>query len=509
MDDSGLFTELLAVADRPISTSRLLNNSCAILRKLPWLEAGPQCALLLKHPTHFIPAVAEGFALDSSLGACRNQLSQCACQKVIKSEQAAILRCNAGLLCSPEPLLFMPLIAEQKPVGVLALATHHSGIFTVQQTATLKLAATLIANALSRLITEEIVELRELELEEARLEVVQKLGVASEYKDKETARHIVRMSEYAAIIAKGLGLSFEEQERIRLTAPMHDVGKIGIPDRILLKPGPLTAEEFEQMKTHTLIGSKILSGDSKLMQDARAIAIGHHEKWDGSGYPNGLQGEQIPLYSRICAVSDVFDALTSKRPYKDAWPTRDARQWIEEQSGHHFDPQVVAAFQTTFPEIQRIKALFSDEVINPNEKLNLPALPTQQHEFFHWDDSLSVGIDAIDAHHRYLIDLTNSVCRAVTDGHGSKKIGRALKALVSYTHVHFQAEENLMRQHHHPRFEIHCQEHAYFCQVLNQQLEEFRQNPLLLGHETLTFLKEWLINHVTGEDRHLRNLADT
>ncbi len=507
MDDSSLLSAMLATAASPVSTNRLLQKVTSIMSETAWLETGDKSALLLKHQSQFIPAVVQGFAVENSLTSCRNNKGDCACRLVLETQQAAVLHCELGVLQGAGPFLLIPLISGDQELGVIALSTTRSGNFSSQQIGTLKVLASIISNALCRLITEEIVELRELELEEARLEVVQKLGIASEYKDKETGRHILRMSEYAAIIAKGLDLAFEVQESIRLTAPMHDVGKIGIPDAILLKPGPLTDDEYRLMKTHTEIGRTILSGETQLMRDARSIAIGHHEKWDGSGYPSGLIGEDIPLYSRICAVSDVFDALTSKRPYKEPWPVSKARQYIEQQSGSHFDPSVVKAFLKTLPEILRVKELYRDEVINPDEKLSFPAIPLQDNAFFNWDDSLSVGIDTIDEHHRYLIDLTNDVSHAVIEGHGSKKIGRALKALISYTHVHFQAEEELMKKHGHPRLAIHSQEHAYFCHELEKQLQEFRTNPLLLGHETLVFLKEWLIGHVKGEDIHLRVLA--
>jgi response regulator RpfG family c-di-GMP phosphodiesterase len=192
---------------------------------------------------------------------------------------------------------------------------------------------------------EEEVRRRTQELRDTQLEIVQRLGQAAEWRDLETALHIDRMSRLSQRLALAAGMSEEEAEMLLYASAMHDVGKIGIPDRVLLKPGPLDPEEWEVMKTHTTIGANILSGStSPLLQMAEEIALTHHEKWDGSGYPRGLVGPEIPLVGRICAICDVFDALTSKRPYKEAWPPTDALDELRSQSGRHFDPRLVELF---------------------------------------------------------------------------------------------------------------------------------------------------------------------
>jgi len=192
---------------------------------------------------------------------------------------------------------------------------------------------------------EETVRKRTQELADSRFEIIQRLGRAAEYKDNETGNHIVRMSKFSQMLAKAAGLSETETEMILNAAPMHDIRKIGIPDRVLLKPGKLDAEEWEIMQSHVTIGADLLSGgESALMMMARNIALLHHEKWDGSGYPNGLAGEEISIEGRICALCDVFDALTSERPYKKAWSIEDAMALIHEQSGKHFDPNLVTLF---------------------------------------------------------------------------------------------------------------------------------------------------------------------
>jgi putative two-component system response regulator len=186
---------------------------------------------------------------------------------------------------------------------------------------------------------------RTRDLEQARLEILDRLAIAAEYRDDATQEHAWRLGRTSALLALGLGLPDQEVELIRRAAPLHDIGKIGIPDAILLKPGRLTDEEFEQIKTHTTIGAEILSGSrSQLLGMAERIALTHHERWDGRGYPRGLAGEQIPLPGRIVAVADVFDALTHERPYKPAWPLQEAVAEIPSQAGGQFDPDVVGAF---------------------------------------------------------------------------------------------------------------------------------------------------------------------
>jgi CHASE2 domain-containing sensor protein len=200
---------------------------------------------------------------------------------------------------------------------------------------------------------EEEVRRRTQELRDTQLEIVQRLGQAAEWRDLETAIHIDRMSRLSQRLALAAGMSEEEAEMLLYASAMHDVGKIGIPDRVLLKPGPLDPEEWEVMKTHTTIGANILSGsNSPLLQMAEEIALTHHEKWDGSGYPRGLVGPEIPLVGRICAICDVFDALTSKRPYKEAWPPADALDELRSQSGRHFDPRLVELFLDFAPELR-------------------------------------------------------------------------------------------------------------------------------------------------------------
>lgn len=208
---------------------------------------------------------------------------------------------------------------------------------------------------------EEKVAERTQELQKTRLEVIHRLGLAAEYRDNETGLHIIRMSKISAELAKAAGLSDYECELILHSSPMHDIGKLGVPDSVLLKPGKLDAEEWEVMKTHTTIGADILSGgDTELLKQAQLIALTHHEKWDGTGYPKGLKGEEIPLEGRIVAIADVFDALTSERPYKKIWSDNTAINYIKEMSGKQFDPELVEIFVSIFPKIQAINERYSE-----------------------------------------------------------------------------------------------------------------------------------------------------
>lgn len=199
------------------------------------------------------------------------------------------------------------------------------------------------------------------ELKRTRLQVIESLGRAAEYKDNETGMHVKRMSHYAQLIALAAGLPATWAEQLLHAAPMHDIGKIGTPDHILLKPGRLTDEEMVIMRQHAEIGADILGQcDSSLMQMAAKVARYHHEKWDGTGYPHGLAGDAIPLEARIVALTDVFDALTSARPYKAAWSIEQALDYIQQQSGKHFDPALVPLLLEQLPYILEIKARWAD-----------------------------------------------------------------------------------------------------------------------------------------------------
>lgn len=210
---------------------------------------------------------------------------------------------------------------------------------------------------------EQKIKERTEEVCRTRLSIIRCLGRAAEHNDNETGFHVLRMAHFCKLLALKAGFSEDDAELLFQAAPMHDVGKIAIPDSILKKQGPLSDDEWKTMKRHVELGVEILEDeddDSELMQMARCVAGGHHEKWDGSGYPLGLAGEDIPITARIATIADVFDALTTERPYKEAWSTDRALRYLRENTGTHFDPTLISHFEQILPEVLAIKSRYAD-----------------------------------------------------------------------------------------------------------------------------------------------------
>ena len=254
-------------------------------------------------------------------------------------------------------ILSAPMVNHQeKTIGVFQVLNKKKGKFAKQDEEILTIITSQAAAAV------ENVQLYE-ELRETQREAILRLAIAAEFRDEDTANHIRRMAEYSVVIARQMKFPVDWIETLQLAAPMHDAGKLGVPDAILLKPGKLTDEEFDQMKLHTLKGANILKGSkSPLIQMAERIALTHHEKWDGTGYPHGLSGEKIPIEGRIASLADVYDALSSKRPYKEPWPEEKIVGLIKENRGSQFDPAVVDAFFKTYDEIKKVKAAITDSL---------------------------------------------------------------------------------------------------------------------------------------------------
>ncbi len=255
------------------------------------------------------------------------------------------------------PIIFVTALGDEKDEAS-AFEAGGSDFLTkpVKRIVVLKRIRTQLASLDQMRRLEAEVQKRTREIESTRMKVIQCLGKAAEFRDNETGNHVIRMSHFAERIALAYGLDADEARLYLYATPMHDVGKIGIRDTILLKPGRLDEEELKEMRTHCEIGEKILGErDSLLLETASICAKTHHERWDGKGYPAGLAGEDIPLVGRIAAVADVFDALTSKRPYKEAWPIAKAAGEIQNSSGTQFDPAVVEAFHKALEEILVIR----------------------------------------------------------------------------------------------------------------------------------------------------------
>lgn len=230
----------------------------------------------------------------------------------------------------------------------------ESGIFSAKDLEYLSLAASYSGKSLeSAMLANEI--------EETQKEIIFTMGEIGESRSKETGNHVKRVAEFSYIIARGLGMSREEADILRMASPMHDIGKVAIPDAVLKKPGKLDEDEFNIMKSHTDIGYGLLKNSKrKILKTAAIVASQHHEKWNGRGYPNGLKGEEIHIYGRITAIADVFDALGSDRVYKKAWELDRILNLFKEERGEHFDPQVVDAFMKELPKILKVRDQYSD-----------------------------------------------------------------------------------------------------------------------------------------------------
>jgi hemerythrin-like metal-binding protein len=250
------------------------------------------------------------------------------------------------------------------------------------------------------------------------------------------------------------------------------------------------------MRNHTLFGEAIFTGQDEVTQMARDIAGGHHEHWDGSGYPYGLQGEKIPLAARVCAIADVFDALTTPRHYARLWPFDEAARFIIGQAGSFFDPTLVGAFEAGLPEISRIKDLYMDVSVDPRE----PFLLTQRHQrtnsWFAWDASFNSGIDIIDEQHQYLFDLVNELHDAIADHRSAYQIARAIKALELYADVHFKKEKQIKANNNVRMAEKISVRYNRFKYKMLKFKNLMHDDPLVDGQDILSFLHSWLMNHV-------------
>ncbi|MDD5057580.1 MAG: bacteriohemerythrin [Sideroxydans sp.] len=482
----------------------LLERLFGVLKNYPDLQLESRGAILLLNPRgRFFqvaqygmdPAWKSPIGWDTGVFSKPEVTNYCHLQTItlpIASEQARIV--------------LLPLSKEGQGVGYAVLFAAPGFELNAIHTEFMSDLALALSGLVQRAWTNETLRIRELELEDARADALRSLGAASEYRDKKTGWHIMRMTNFAQAIAKTMGMSEAQRELLYVAAPMHDVGKIGIPDSVLLKPGKLTAEEYAVMKTHTEIGVTILEGKDTLIAAARDIAGSHHERWDGEGYPEGLKDEQIPLLARVCAVADVFDALTSTRPYKTAWTVEEAHAFILSESGKHFDPLVVRAFDEALPELLRISQLYRDDIIDPKQVLALPPVKHRENGWIPWDDELSVGIDVIDEHHRYLFDLINELYLVVVGKRGAREVARVVKSLDAYAKIHFRAEEKMMEHYRYEGLERQTHQHLAFENKIAEFCEELHANPLVAPFDVLFYLRDWLIHHISIEDAQLVSL---
>jgi len=498
-----LVVELSMIGGTDSNLDALLERMITVLEKLPQLRLQHRGAIFMYSPRNSPVRVAQyGLKLnllqeeeDDPLHGYQTPF----CKECISLRHTSPAGCHN--------LLILPLQNGLTNLGQVVLFADPKWTPIRSEFEFMTDLSRALSDIINRFLLGEVLRMREVELEESRADAIRRLGTASEYRDSDTGMHIMRMTAISVVIGKALGLSLEERELLSITAPMHDVGKIGVADAIMLKPDRLTPSEFNIMKSHTEIGGSILLGSDTLVVTAREIALYHHENWDGSGYPTGLRGEQIPVLARVCAIADVFDALVTARPYKEAWSLQQAIDWIKEQSGLKFDPAVVAAFDSALPEILRIRELYRDDVIDPHQVIHLPEIPCRELRWISWDENLNVGIASIDEHHRYLFDLTNDLINVVANRLGARELGRVLKGLGEYAVIHFSAEEKMMEHLSYEGLALQQVMHRHFLERLHEFKREIHENPLVAQHEILIFLKKWLVGHIRDEDSKLSVLV--
>lgn len=312
----------------------------------------------------------------------------------------------------------------------------------------------------------------------------------AEHRDTDTGVHVLRVARLVGQTARKLQkhkkysslINDDFIEHMSTASILHDVGKISTLDRVLLKQGPLTPEEREHMQRHALVGAQLLRqarslmGESLYLQLGEQVAMSHHEWFNGAGYPLGLRGEEIPLAGRICAIADVFDALTSRRPYKAPWATEEALAEIRRLSGRQFDPVVVDAFE---------------EVVRERQLVSL----------VEWTDSMSVGDHHIDEQHQILMDTINQLASAESLN-DRPVLSMIVDELIAYAVFHFHYEEELMEKCGFPLVENHRRAHAAFTEWVSEARDRFHHHRRdLLGERILNFLRDWLRDHIQGEDQ--------
>ena len=510
-------SSLLKASLRDYSIKELLTEILAVLTKISWLNVFPQGAIFLANGKEELVLLAHHKLAPELQNLCATiKIGSCLCGLAAKEKKIIFNNCvNEDHTITFESMkphghYNIPLVKDDKLLGVVVLYVPHGHKQQKNETLFMEMLGDTISSIIAKKILEEQLKISHYEIAESQSETMRRLLAASEFRDNETGMHIKRMTEYAVAIGKQLHLSAQDMALLQQGAPMHDVGKIGIPDTILLKPGALTKEEFSIMKTHTVIGGDLLKGSSDFLRAGREIALTHHEKWNGSRYPKGLKGSEIPLFGRICAIADVFDALTSDRPYKKKWPLKKAFQFMSENAGSHFDPVLITHFFNAKEEILRIHAIYQDEIIEQDQTLGFE-YDSNNTGFFLWDDSLSVGIDIIDSQHKYLINIANDLYSKMilNDGAGAHAIMPALKLLMDYTEIHFSQEEKIMQDCNYPNLQSHKLIHLEFVEKLNYFRQCIKEYPLVISQEIVFFLRDWLIKHIQGEDTRIRNYLST
>ncbi len=473
---------------------------------ISWLEMQKQGAIFLVNNHRELVMVAQyGLAAGIQESCARVPVGECFCGRAAETGETQFQNRAGGERFSclqsekGQGHYNIPLKDTQgRVIGVLCLYVQAGHEPHPEEAELMHMLGGIISAALQNRNLQLQSRINRVRWQHAQQDVLHKLVSASEFRDTDTGDHIKRMSKYSKIIGRYHGLPEDQLDLLELAAPLHDIGKIGIPDEILLKPGRLSDTERKVMQEHSTIGGDILTGNHPLVVASRQIATSHHEKWDGTGYPLGLKDREIPLFARICAIADVFDALTTKRPYKEAWPVEKAVDLIVAQSAISFDPDLVTAFQLGLPEIMEIKTVFSSGEAHGLEGFRTDFIQVDRN-VPGWKDSYSVGVWQIDRQHQYLISLINRINNATTQ-FDPQLIVETILDMQSYARFHFADEEDLMRRYGYPDLAKHIRIHEGFIRKAEAFLDDLEETPLATITEVASFLSEWLIHHIIETD---------
>ncbi|NGZ26434.1 MAG: bacteriohemerythrin [Magnetococcales bacterium] len=497
---------LLETALEPLNMTSQLTVALDILHTLPWWANKAKSSIFLNHEEEKVLklAVWKGWERDLPHLCSTVAHGVCLCGQAALTRQFlfsndVLLHEGRNQQVPPHSHYCVPILFRHRLLGMLNIYLPPGHKRNPEEERTLHTIAQTLSTIIERRRMEEDLEQTHTVLKETRLEIIHRLGMASEFRDNDTGMHIVRMSRYAAVLGQAAGLDEERCEVILNAAPMHDVGKIGISDGILLKPGRLTQEEFEIMKTHTAIGAHMLFGHKdEPLKTAHIIALTHHERWDGKGYPHGLSGEEIPLEGRICAICDVFDALISERPYKKAWSVEEAIAELKRCAGQQLDPHLVELFLRKMPEILEIMQEFQDE----SQSLSVSARDLHGFgAFIQWESRMETGIAEVDNEHRHLMAIVNKLHKTMGTGTSDTPVIEVLRELEDYITFHFANEEALLYSLADPWLKEHRCEHKRMKDNLAKIRQGFHHVSPDGNQPLAQLLRQLLVDHVLTVDK--------